>query len=115
MKFKILNPKNHPSLRMYKNIRVPPPPTWDLRFYPMIENLILTMLSYIGCHAKAVHWLYWNLRTWSASDVIVLLKRRHHVMPHLSVFMNFCEPFIKDIDYCPIEIIKGLTDMGQFK
>ena len=29
-----------------------------LKFYPGIENLILPMLSYPGCHAKAVHRLY---------------------------------------------------------
>ena len=33
--------------------------------------LILPMLSYPGCHANVVHWLYWNSRIWSSSDAIV--------------------------------------------
>ena len=43
--------------------------------YPGIENLILQVprLSYPGCHVRAtLHWLYWNSRTWSSSDVIVM-------------------------------------------
>ena len=51
-------------------------------FNPGIENLILPMLSYPG-HWKAVHWLYWNSSAWSSSDVIVILKRCHHVMSYL--------------------------------
>ena len=43
-------------------------------FNPGKENLILPMLSYAGCHVKAVHWLYWNSCTRSTSDVIVMLK-----------------------------------------
>ena len=42
-----------------------------LRFYLGIENLILPILSYIGCHVRAVHWLYRNSCTWSSRDVIV--------------------------------------------
>ena len=38
-------------------------------FYPGIENLILPMLSYPGCHIRAVHWLYWNSR-----DIVVKLR-----------------------------------------
>ena len=38
LKFKILNPKDDPSLRMYENIRVhpPPPPLGDI---PKMKNL----------------------------------------------------------------------------
>ena len=64
-----------------------------MRFYPGIEILNLPMLSYTGCHARTVHWLYWNSRAWSSIEVIVMLKIRHHVMSHHSVFRNFCEPF----------------------
>ena len=28
------------------------------------------MLSYPGCHVRAVHWLYWNSHIWLSSDVI---------------------------------------------
>ena len=64
-----------------------------LIFYHGIENRILPMLSYLGCHVRAVHWLYWNPCTLSSSDVLVMLKWRHHNMSHLSVFKNFWEPF----------------------
>ena len=40
------------------------------KIYPGIENLILARLSREGF----IHWLYWNSRTWSSSDVIVILK-----------------------------------------
>ena len=30
-------------------------PDKDLRFYPEIENLILPMLSYPGCHVRAIY------------------------------------------------------------
>ena len=34
----------------------------------------------------------------------------------LDVFgKNFFDISLKDIDHCPIEIIKGLTDKGQFQ
>ena len=36
--------------------------------------------------------------------------RAFHENPILTEFT-----FIKDIDHCPIEIIKGLTDKGQFQ
>ena len=32
------------------------------------------------------------------------------ISPKLDTIMG-----LKDIDYCPIEIIKGLTDKGQFQ
>ena len=31
-----------------------------LIFYLGLENLILLILSYPGCHMRDVHWLYWN-------------------------------------------------------
>ena len=31
-----------------------------------------------------------------------------------TILTSFCS-FLKGIDYCPIEIIKGLTDKGQFQ
>ena len=41
-----------------------------LRFYHGLENLMLHRLSYPGY----IHWFYWNSRTLSSSDVIVMLK-----------------------------------------
>ena len=32
-----------------------------------------------------MHWLYWNSRTWSSSDAIVIFKWCHHVKLHLSI------------------------------
>ena len=52
------------------------------------------MLSYLGCHIMTVHWLYWNSWAWSSSDVIIMLKWRHHVMSHLNVFKNCLETFL---------------------
>ena len=46
------------------------------------------MLSYPGCHVRAVHWLYWNLGIWSSSDIIILSKWRHHVIKRLPDLMN---------------------------
>ena len=37
--------------------------TSGLIFYPGPENLILPILSYPGCHMRAVHWLYCNSHT----------------------------------------------------
>ena len=65
-----------------------------LRFHPEIENLILQRLSYRVSHVRAVHWLYWNSRTWSSSDVIVILNWRHYIMSYHSVFRNFWEPLL---------------------
>ena len=62
-----------------------------LRFYPEIDNLTLPMLSYPGCHVRAVHWLYSNSRTWSSSDFIDMLKWPHYIMSHLSIFRNCLE------------------------
>ena len=33
----------------------------------------------------------------------------------LGTFLYISESFLKDKDYCPIEIIKRLTDKGQFQ
>ena len=49
------------------------------------------MLSYPGCQVRAVHWLHSNLRASSSSDIIVMLKWRHHVMSHFSVSGIFSE------------------------
>ena len=53
------------------------------------------MLSFPGCGERVVHWLHWDSRTYSSSDVIVMLKWRHHVISHLSVFRNFWEPLMR--------------------
>ena len=34
---------------------------------------------------------------------------------HLYFISYVTKLYLKDKDYCPIEIIKGLTDKGQFK
>ena len=41
---------------------------WDRKSY--LTYAILPRLS----HEGYIHWLYWNSRTWSSSDVIVMLK-----------------------------------------
>ena len=41
---------------------------WDRKSY--LTQAILPRLSREGY----IHWLYWNLRTWSSSDVIVIFK-----------------------------------------
>ena len=33
----------------------------------------------------------------------------------VKITLRICEYKLKDKDYCPIEIIKGLTDKGQFQ
>ena len=43
----------------------------------------------------SVHWLYWKSSTWLLDNVIIMLKWRHHVMSHLSIFKNFWEQFFK--------------------
>ena len=42
---------------------------WD--FTLDIKNYILPMLSYPGCHVRAVYWLLKNSREWSSNDVII--------------------------------------------
>ena len=52
---------------------------WDRKSY--LTHAILPRLSREGY----IHWLYWNSRTLWSSDVIVMLKWRHHVKWYLSV------------------------------
>ena len=35
--------------------------------------------------------------------------------PDVDPIVSVIAPAVKDKDYCPIEIIKGLTDKGQFQ
>ena len=42
-----------------------------------------------------IHWLYWNSRTWSSSDVVVMFKGRNHVKLHLNVFRVFSKLILK--------------------
>ena len=44
-KFNILNPKNGPSLSMYENIRVPPPPTLGSGGLPVWSRTIFAILE----------------------------------------------------------------------
>ena len=41
---------------------------WDRKSY--LTHAILPRLSRDGY----IHWLFWNSRTWSSSDIIVMLK-----------------------------------------
>ena len=47
-----------------------------LRFLASLGKIffILSLLSYPGCHVRAVLWLYWNWHVWSSSDVFVMLN-----------------------------------------
>ena len=56
---------------------------WNRKSY--LTHTILPRLSFEGY----IHWLYWNSRTLSSSDVIVIIKWRHHVKLYLSVFRDF--------------------------
>ena len=40
-------------------------------------------------------------------------KRRNYGSGGISIYIK--NNIVKDKDYCPIEIIKGLTDKGQFQ
>ena len=62
---------------------------WDRKSY--LTQAILPRLSREGY----IHWLYWNSRTWLSSDVIVMLKLRHHVKLHLWVFRGLLEAYFK--------------------
>ena len=62
---------------------------WDRKSY--LSHAILPRLSREGY----MHWLYWNSSTLSSSDVIVVLKWRHHVQLHLSAFTDFQKLIIK--------------------
>ena len=37
---------------------------------------------------RAVHWLYWNSRTWSSSDGVVMLKWPHHISCRISKYLG---------------------------
>ena len=56
---------------------------WDRKSY--LTHAILPRLS----HEAVVHWLYWNSRIWSSSDIILMFKWCHHNMSQLSSFGNF--------------------------
>ena len=55
----------------------------------MVDCYTLTyvILPRLSCE-DSVHWLYWNSRTWSSSDVIVILKWCHQGMYYLIVFRS---------------------------
>ena len=48
------------------------------------------------------------------SDVLCLSRPCLEAIHNIQCVFSF-EPVIKDKDYCLIEIIKGLTDKGQFQ
>ena len=57
---------------------------WVRKSY--LTQAILPRLSREGF----IHWLYWNSRTLSSNDVIVMLTEwRHYVKLYLSVFRDF--------------------------
>ena len=58
---------------------------WDLTY------AIIYRLSRKGFK----HWLYWDFRTWSSIDVIVMLMWRHHVKLHLNLFSDFLKLILK--------------------
>ena len=60
----------------------------DIIFYPGLENIFLPMLSYQCCHARDIHWLYWNSRT-SRQETSLLSQSCHRVTLHLSEWKNF--------------------------
>ena len=64
-------------------IRISETLPWDRKSH--LTHAILTRLS----HEGYIHWFYWNSRTWSSSDVSVMLKWRYYVKLHLSVFRDF--------------------------
>ena len=74
---------NHRHARIKKflahRIRISEIWPWDRKFY--LTHAILPRLPREGY----IHWLYWNSRTWSWSDVIVMVRLRHHVKLHRSL------------------------------
>ena len=62
---------------------------WDRKSY--LTHAILPRLSREGY----IHWLYWNSRTLSSCDVIVMFKWRHHVKLHLGLFRDFWKLIFK--------------------
>ena len=68
-----------------------------LRFYPGIEHLILyhvifPRLSHVGCTLVVLELTHMVAKR---RHCYIMLKRHHHIMSHLSVFMSFWEPFLK--------------------
>ena len=61
---------------------------WGRKSY--LTHAILQRLSREGY----ILWLFWNSRILSPSDVIVMLKRRHHMKLYLSVFTDNYPCFI---------------------
>ena len=61
---------------------------------PWVRKSYLTQAIFprLSCEGY-IHWLYWNARTLSSSDVIVILKWCHHVKLFLSVFRDFWKLF----------------------
>ena len=49
----------------------------------------------------------------------MVVKQPCILVPTLEIvkprFLRYTTGYLKDKDYCPIEIIKGLTDKGQFQ
>ena len=62
---------------------------WDRKSH--LTHAILPRLS----REDYIHWLYWNTRKLSSSDVIVKLKLRHRVKLYLSVFRDFWKLILK--------------------
>ena len=62
---------------------------WDRKFY--LTHAILPRLSREGY----IHWMYWNSRTWSSNDVIVMLKWRHHVQYCILAIQGLLEAYFK--------------------
>ena len=62
---------------------------WDRKSH--LTHAILPRLSCEGY----IHWLYWNSRTCLSSDVIAMLKWRHHVKLYINVFMDFWKLIFK--------------------
>ena len=82
-------PKKAGTIFLSHGIRISEILSWDRKSY--LTYAILYRLSREGY----IHRLYWNSRTWSSSDVIVMLKSRHHVKLHLCVFRDFWKLILK--------------------
>ena len=59
----MLNPKNNPSLRMYKNVRVPP---WD----DIKPQVLRKSEKYFFSQAVARYWMIFKFIWWRSDDVI---------------------------------------------
>ena len=62
---------------------------WDRKSH--LTRAILPRLS----HEGYIHWLYWNSSTCLSSDIIVMLKWRHHVKLYLSILRDFWELILR--------------------